>query len=133
MWNIHIISLDTLDIITNSIDNHLIEFIIMNRQTISAITVGDGIRATQFSFAGALEVNINNLDIMALLNINFENQSVSILELIHPHNTITENLPDIDDDFNSSYISDEDFNFGRYEWTNTDFEFDDTDWQYNSS
>lgn len=130
MWFIKLISFLNLDIILNYMDNYLLELIILNRSYFSAGTSEFGIRATHISFAGALadefrshEYDFNNLIylIMNFINNTFIMQTEEISQTFNS-----------DYDFDEDYISDEDFNFSRYEFTNSEYCYDDTDWQYPS-
>jgi hypothetical protein len=133
MWSINIISLNNLDIILNFLNNNLLELTILNRQNISAATTVNGIRATQISFAGGVgseNFNINNYetDSIIMINLNFINNELRMLRL----NNLVDNI-NSEDSSTEEYISDEDFSFDRYEWTESDFSYDNSDWHYNSS
>lgn len=134
MWIIKVVWLNNFSIIFNFLDNYLLEIMILNYENIPVpAATQNGIRATQISFAGALEnnFNLNEIDFnyIVSLNMDFINNEIRILRL--------NNLLDYEDfssttDFNDNYISDEDFSYDRYEWTHSECSYDDTDWQYPS-
>ena len=147
MWNIDIVSVNEFDYMFNFLNGNLLVLTILNRQNISANT--NGIRAIETFSPGGMEID---LDRILAFNLNFVENSVLVFEETHINtldNNIDPNLIDnlidefetidlndesenIDNEF-ENYISDEDFTFDRYEWTSSDYTYDDTDWHYNSS
>jgi len=121
----------------NYFDNCLHEVTILNRQNISATTTLNGIRATDISFAGALQLRQQILetdfDKLIYLNIKLIDNEIRLIKLNTQTNFIESEALSTNTDFDDDYISDEDFNFSHYEWTSSDFTYDDTDWQYSSS
>ena len=90
-----------------------------------------------------------DLERILALNLNFVENSVLVFEETHI-NTLDDNIDpnlidnlidefetiDLNDESDNefeNYISDEDFTFDRYEWTTSDYTYDDTDWHYNFS
>ena len=131
----------------NFLNGNLLDLTILNRQNISAYT--NGIRAIQTFSPGGMEIDLERI---LALNLNFVENSVLVFEETHINsldNNIDPNLIDnlidefetidlndesenIDNEF-ENYISDEDFTFDRYEWTASDYTYDDTECHYNSS
>lgn len=136
MWLIKIITIINLDIILNLINNNLLELMILNRQNFSGFdTTINGIRATQISFTGDIirDFDFDNLDFqnMILITLNFVKNELFIIKLNQQDESDENEFSSSNEDFDD-YISDEDFTFNRYEWSNSDFNYDDTDWSYNS-
>lgn len=137
MWIIKITTIGTFDMFLTYFDNCLHEVTILNRQNISATTTLNGIRATDISFAGALQLRQQILetdfDKLIYLNIKLIDNEIRLIKLNTQTNFIESEALSTNTDFDDDYISDEDFNFSHYEWTSSDFTYDDTDWQYSSS
>ena len=137
MWIIKITTIGTFDMFLTYFDNCLHEVTILNRQNISATTTLNGIRATDISFAGALQLRQQILetdfDKLIYLNIKLIDNEIRLIKLNTQTNFIASEVLSTNTDFDDDYISDEDFNFSHYEWTSSDFTYDDTDWQYSSS
>ncbi|GJU64374.1 hypothetical protein Tco_1246209, partial [Tanacetum coccineum] len=80
-----------------------------------------------------INVNNNNPGINQIDDLNDEFETIDLnddLENMDLSNEL-ENT-DLNEEF-ENYISDEDLTFDRYEWTTSDYTYDDTDWHYNSS
>ncbi|MFS7900467.1 hypothetical protein Hanom_Chr00s115433g01809411 [Helianthus anomalus] len=109
----------------NYFDNCLHEVTILNRQNISATTTQNGIRATDISFAGALQLRQQILetdfDNLIYLNIKLIDNEVRFIKLNNQTTFIENEILSTNTDFDDDYISDEDFNFSHYEWTSSDF------------
>ncbi len=137
MWIIKITTIGTFDMFLTYFDNCLHEVTILNRHNISATTTLNGIRATDISFAGALQLRQQILetdfDKLIYLNIKLIDNEIRLIKLNTQTNFIESEVLSTNTDFDDDYISDEDFNFSHYEWTSSDFTYDDTDWQYSSS
>ena len=144
MWNINIVSVNEFDYMFNFLNGNLLDFTILNRQNISANT--NGIRAIQTFSPGVMDIDLERI---LALNLNFVESSVLVFEETRI-NTLDDNIDpnlidnlidefetiDLNDESDNefeNYISDEDFTFDRYEWTSSDYTYDDTDWHYNSS
>ena len=144
MWNINIVSVNEFDYMFNFLNGNLLDFTILNRQNISANT--NGIRAIQTFSPGVMDIDLERI---LALNLNFVESSVLVFEETRI-NTLDDNIDpnlidnlidefetiDLNDESDNefeNYISDEDFSFDRYEWTASEYTYDDTDWHYNSS